>query len=103
MDYVRLFHQHDDPTNWERPPGFDDKEASARFLSFTGVLSSVLGMSLRSETGSLIQDASFHSQLFVPVGQGVEACVRFSNFGNMATVSDEQSLDTRLLEVIISL
>ena len=86
MDYMDLLQRHDDPKHWEYPPGFDDIAASARFDKCADALSIAIGSPLRSETGSAIQDASFHSQIFASVGDDRYAMIRFSNFGDMVSV-----------------
>jgi hypothetical protein len=86
MDYAKLLQQHDDPKHWEYPPGFDYNAATRRFAKCAEALAVALGIPVKSETGSAIQDASFHSQVFVPVGDERYAMVRFSNFGDMVSV-----------------
>jgi hypothetical protein len=86
MDYTNLLQRHDDPKYWEYPPGFDYNAATTRFARCAEALSRALGVSLKSETGSYIQDASFHSQIFVPLGDERYAMTRFSNFGDMVSV-----------------
>lgn len=80
MDYAGLLTQHDHPTAWEYPPGFDHKAAIARFTRFVADMSAALGQRVSSETGDHIQDASFHSQAFLPLAGGVQGLIRFSNF-----------------------
>ena len=88
MDYMQLLREHDDPTHWEYPPGFDYRAAKARFGKFAGELSAALGVFLEIEAGNSIQDASFHSQVFLPPADGPEVSIRFSNFGDMVTVGE---------------
>lgn len=103
MDFTELLQRHDDPKHWEHPPGFDYKTAERRFAKFTEALSSAVGVPLKSETGSLIQDASFHSQIFLPLREERYALIRFSNFGDMATVSADEPVPAALLETVIEL
>jgi hypothetical protein len=86
MDYTKLLQQHDDAKNWEYPLGFDYHAATTRFAKCAEALSTALGIPGKSETGSAIQDASFHSQIFVPLTDERYAMVRFSNFGDMVSV-----------------
>lgn len=103
MDFTALLQQHDDPSRWESPRAFDRVAAAGRFARFSETLSSALAVPLKSETGSAIQDASFHSQIFLPLGDERHAVVRFSNFGNMATISEEEPLPAQLLETVVEL
>src|SRR5262245_45341559 len=106
MNYQRLFAKHDHPTQWEYPPDFDYNSATARFAEFVVALSTILGSELQSETGSRIQDASFHSQVFLPIPDGQHALVRFSNFGDMVTVgtvSDDKLVPESILELVTQL
>jgi hypothetical protein len=103
MDYNRLLLQHDDPTRWEYPPGFDYAAASAKFAQFTAELAGELGITLKAETGLHIQDASFHSQLYLPLPGDRYVLIRFSNFGDMATVSDDEAVPKALTELVAKL
>src|ERR1700722_9270821 len=84
VDYQKLFERLDDPVRWEYPLEFDYQDAVRRFRAFTDELEKTLGIPLVAETESLIQDASFHSQILVD-----NAWVRFSNFGNLVAISNE--------------
>ena len=86
MDYMELLQRYDDPRHWEYPPAFDYNAATGRFAKCAEALSTALGLSLKSETGSYIQDASFHSQIYVPIKDECHAMIRFSNFGDMVSV-----------------
>ena len=103
MDYARLLAQHDHPTHWEYPPGFDYKAATARFGRFVADLSAALGAAVPSETGTHIQDASFHSQAFLPLPGGRRGLIRFSNFGDMATVGDGEPVPEQVMCVVLEL
>src|SRR5262249_41171153 len=103
VDYLDLLRQHDDPQRWEHPVGFDYDAASRRFAKFRDALSALLNMPLTSETGSYIQDASFHSQIYVPLDSERYALIRFSNFGDMATVSEDESVREEMKRAIIDL
>jgi hypothetical protein len=60
----------------------------------------VLGAAPRVETGSHIQDASFHSHVCLPVGNGHFALIRFSNFGDLVTVSDDELVPEMTMRVV---
>ena len=103
MDYWQLLREHDDPICWEYPSGFDYGLATAKFEVFSKERSLSLGLPLKTETGSHIQDASFHSQIYVPQADDRYAQVRFSNFGNMVSVFDvfeDQPVTENMLEII---
>lgn len=103
MDYLELLRRHDHPTHWEYPPGFDYRTATERFARFVEELSARLGVALRAETGSHIQDASFHSQVFVPLPRDRHALIRFSNFGDMATISDDEPVPEPTMAAVVEL
>ena len=106
-DYAALLEQHDDPGNWEAPPGFDPDRAVARFNAFVRELEALLGERLASETEGWIQDASFHSQVFlpasiraVPAGPSEVTPLRFSRFGDMVASGAERDLKPEALSQI---
>ncbi|MCA9108285.1 MAG: hypothetical protein KDA83_22975, partial [Planctomycetales bacterium] len=61
---------HDDPVNWEYPPGFDYDAEQKRFLEYANAFGTTLHLNPKAETGICIQDASFHSQLMFAVDGG---------------------------------
>mgnify|MGYP001035425781 CR=1 FL=1 len=101
MDYAQLLAQHDHPIYWECPPGFDHEAAIARFARFLAALSAVLGESIPSETGCHIQDASFHSQAFLPLASGQRGLIRFSDFGDMATICDDVPIPEPTMKAVL--
>jgi hypothetical protein len=103
VEYLNLLRQHDDPRRWEYPTGFDYDAATRRFAKFTEALSALLKVTLKSESGSYIQDASFHSQIYVPLDSERYTLIRFSNFGNMATVSEDEPVSEELMRAIVEL
>ncbi len=103
MDYAKLLARHDHPTQWEYPPGFDYNAATSRFAEFVAGLSEVLGSAPLAETGVHIQDASFHSQVFLPLPGGRHGLIRFSNFGDMATVSDDEPVPEPTMALVTEL
>jgi hypothetical protein len=103
MDYLDLLRRHDHSTQWEYPPGFDYLAATGRFARFVEELCAKLGVALRSETGARIQDASFHSQVFLPLPGDQHALIRFSNFGDMAAISDDEPVAEPTMAAVVGL
>lgn len=103
MDYVELLQRFDDPQRWEYPKGFDYDAATGRFAIFADALSSALGQPLRTESERYIQDASFHSQIYLPLDKERFALIRFSNFGDMVTVSEDEPIPNEVKEMVIDL
>jgi hypothetical protein len=102
-DYTSLLKVHDDPRNAEWPPGFDLSAAETKFTKMAKEIVAAFPGS-HFETGTAIQDASFHGQIFVALA-GDFASLRVSNFGSLATVTDEDDcLDavsrSRLLDTL---
>jgi hypothetical protein len=87
-----MLKHYDDPDHWEYPSDFYYDQEIARYHTFVAQLCAALRMDLRSETGNLIQDASFHSQLFLPGKEGKPVALRFSNFGQMVSVYEEENV-----------
>ncbi len=101
-DYLQLLKSHDDAEYVESPPGFDYDVAEAQFSVMANEVVSAFPGS-RFETGTEIQDASFHGQIYVAL-EGRIALVRVSNFGNFVTFVDDDACLTsaaadRLLNV----
>jgi hypothetical protein len=90
-----LLEQHDDANHWERPSNFDWPKESADFSSFLRELESKVGRNFEYETGSRIQDASFHSQIVLPGG-----LLRFSNFGRMIAFTPDNEVPAEIRLVI---
>jgi hypothetical protein len=106
-DYLPVLQAHDDPVYWEVPPGFDWEAAEQHFLAFAHELEQTLGVSCLIEAGALIQDASFLGQIMLPeplVGKastsGAPVLLRVSNWGQMATLTNEEALEPAVLEQI---
>ena len=90
----------DDPIHWEYPPRFAHRESVVRFRAVARDLSNELGVELRMETETQIQDASFHSQIYLPGGWFGHHLIRFSNFGDMVSINEDDGLPPDLLERI---
>ncbi|MEO0328817.1 MAG: hypothetical protein AAF217_09490 [Pseudomonadota bacterium] len=97
MKIESLLELHDDETRWEAPANFDYAEARTRFAEFVDVLEAVFETSFQSETGLNIQDASFHSQIFFDSGLTRCHLIRFSNFGDMVAIADDDEIPLSLL------
>ena len=95
---LALFRKHDDPVRWECPRDFERHRAIARFRGFAAALDAAAGSAHDIETGSQIQDASFHSQ--IALGSG---WLRFSNFGDMVSITPDYELDDATLALVSSL
>ena len=100
MNYTNLLNKHDHPKNWEYPPGFDYKSAQAKFAKFSNELKEAIDSSMKTETGSYIQDASFHSQIFLPLPDGGQTVIRFSNFGDMVTFSEDDVIPDAMTQIL---
>src|SRR6266446_5652348 len=86
MDYMQLLLQHDDPVSWMEPADFDQDVAEERVREFVHELSTILGIFVKAETGELLQDAIYHSEAFLPVGEDRQPSIRFSRFDALATL-----------------
>jgi len=103
VNYLELLQRFDDPRCWEYPDGFDYDAAALRFATFADALSIAFGQPLKTESGSDIQDASFHSQIYLLLGGVRFALIRFSNFGDMVTVSEDEPIPHEVKEMVIDL
>jgi hypothetical protein len=90
-----LFQKHDDPTRWEYPVGFDYERATQKFREFAAAFDAETGTPHATETGSHIQDASFHSQINLGTGW-----IRFSNFGDMVSITPDREIDYATVAII---
>jgi len=101
--YTDLLRRYDDPVRWEYPAGFDHAQAVQRFQRFAKELAQLWGKQVKNETEVEIQDASFHSQILIPVRDGEFVVARFSNFGDMATFAEEVVVPDDLRQVLLAL
>ena len=101
--YDDLLRRFDDAGRWEYPAGFDYARAVQRFKRIAEELASRWDKPLTVETESHIQDASFHSQIMVPVRDGEFVLVRFSSFGDMATFAEEVAIPDDLRGTLLEL
>lgn len=104
---LQLLRAIDDPRHWEFPAGFDYDAAARRFRAFADELARACALPRGAEAGASIQDATFHDQIILhgPVLRREPAprdtvLLRVSNWGDLATVSDEAALDPAALERI---
>jgi hypothetical protein len=98
-----LLKEHDDPVNWEWPDGFDYKQATAKFAAFVELLGVEFDAKLTPETGVQIQDASFHSQVFVSPAGSDRFVIRFSNFGEMVAIHDDANVDSEVFKKLVKM
>ncbi|MES2823475.1 MAG: hypothetical protein V4732_07730 [Pseudomonadota bacterium] len=94
--YLAILKAYDDPACWEYPEEFSYQEQQQKFFSAKGLLQNVLRRKLNFETGSQIQDASYHSCIHLDVellkSSEKQSQLRFSNFGNMISFVNENSI-----------
>lgn len=90
-----LLERHDDPDHWEYQRDFDWQTESRDFAAFVRDLEARLGRRFDVETGSRIQDASFHSQILLPGG-----LLRFSDFGRMIAVTPDSEVPEDVMAAI---
>jgi hypothetical protein len=95
-EYYSILRKFDDPVRWENPEDFDYEKEQQNFFVAKDHLQCVLRQKLDFETGSHIQDASYHSMIKIS-GQLLKnpedyAQVRFSNFGKMISFVNENCI-----------
>ena len=99
-DYYSILSRFDDPVRWEAPEGFDYDHEQKAFYTAKNQLQSVLRQKLTFETGSHIQDASYHSMIKLSGGLLKKhedyAQIRFSNFGKMFSFVNEDCIKERV-------
>ena len=101
MNYEELLRQHDDTVNWEWPPNFDFEAAERDFYALVAALEEQLGIKLEAVSGVHVQDASFRGQ--VEIRQHAEtALLRCSNFGQMASIANEDALPPSIVSTVKS-
>ncbi|MEZ5384873.1 MAG: hypothetical protein R3F13_05105 [Prosthecobacter sp.] len=88
QDYLQLFQEYDHAWRCEFPPSFDLIAAEERFTLLAKELVTAYP-GTKFETGSTIQDASFHGQVFLAF-EGLTILIRASNFGRFITFFDEE-------------
>ena len=95
---LELFHKYNDPRRWEYPEKYDYLGAISQFSRFVKALDVATGHPHKVETGSHIQDASFHSEVYINTGW-----LRFSNFGNMVSITPDHEVDSATVTTILRL
>jgi hypothetical protein len=105
--YLQILQSYDDPDRWETPAEFNYYASRNRFLALAKAVQERLKIVCRVETDSLIQDASFIGQIMFPEEvllpreqNDYGGMIRVSNFGNMATVTDERLFPAPMLSAI---
>lgn len=92
-EYLALLQRVDDPVGGEFPLGYDKRGAVEKFGALVALLQARLGCLLEEE--HYIQDAAHHGAAYLPydlLTEEYRISVRASNFGNMATLWDEESV-----------
>lgn len=95
---LRYFESQNDPESWGYPSNFDYQGQSERAKRFHEQLSDLLESKFCYESGANIQDASFHSQIYLNGG-----LLRFSNFGDMVAITPEHDVDDQVVSAIETL
>jgi len=93
-----LLQDLDDPIRAEAPAHWDRRAAEATFVALARALEQRLGYPCAYETGSSIQDASFHGQIRLPREVLTDEYIvqlRASNFGHLATIYDDDTVVER--------
>ncbi|MCC6820905.1 MAG: hypothetical protein V9H26_10925 [Verrucomicrobiota bacterium] len=89
-NFLEILKSFDDSEHAEYPVGFVHEAAWSKFEKLAQEVCPQYPGS-EFETGLRIQDASFHGQIMLKVRGGI-AVIRASNFGNLITILDEDSL-----------
>jgi hypothetical protein len=97
-DTLRVLQAADHEGQWERPDGFDHQGAIRRFDAFLADLEQRLGRHMRADTGSSLQDCSFHAEVFFDGG-----LLRFSNFGNLAAFTPDHAVRSDVVDLVSEL
>ena len=121
---IKIFEANDDPINWEYPKDYEYDKSIKKFKEFVNEIQVKFKEIIEFETESHIQDASYHSELYLPSSvlsvpsvetrkqniMGKErdvqlrhGVIRFSNFGNMVTIYEEEDIKKEYLDYIFTL
>jgi hypothetical protein len=103
VSLIALLEQLDDREHLELPADFYYERANERFEAFFRALEVELGARLQSESGLMIQDASFHAMVRLPTGAERNDWLRFSNFGGIVSVYEDHNVPAELLERVVAL
>lgn len=100
---LSLLEELDESGSIEEPNGYDHEAAVTKFEAFVRDFEREIGKAARVETRAFIQDASFHSQL-LPLFEGNDAhWLRFSRFGEMVSIYQDDGVPPSLLRQIVAL
>ncbi len=101
-EYMGILRQHDQSQDPEFPDGFVKQgvyqECVCKFNCFKRSLGNVMQRELYATPQEHMQDCSFHAELHLPAEVLIDPkenwlyCLRFSNFGQMVELSDEESV-----------
>lgn len=95
---LRVLEAADRQGQWEQPDGFDHQAALHRFNGFLAELEQRLGGRLQADTGSSLQDCSFHAEVFFEGG-----LLRLSNFGNLAAFTPDHTVSSDVVDSVSEL
>lgn len=96
MDYQALLHRHDHEIYGEFPPGVDWRNVLQRMQRCVEELAAVLGVDLEPDWSA--QDANFWCEMWLPLESGEMALIRFSSFGDMVAVIEDDTVPNRVLD-----
>jgi hypothetical protein len=87
---------------------FNYLKALLKFISFLSKIQDALQSRVIFQTGYRIQDASYHSEISLPDSaliskKDCSAGIIFSNFGDMVTIINEESIKSDNLKLILDL
>jgi hypothetical protein len=100
MNIMQLLDKNDDPIQWMEPDDFDREAARVRLMQIVADLATVLDLPPQVVTGERLQDAIFHSEVFISSNESNTSAIRFSCFGDMVTIIDPEKLSAALLREI---
>lgn len=92
-----ILHKYDDTPDLTQA---NDNDQSDKFYTFLEKLKDHTQKDYEYESGDLIQDANFHSLIFV--GEKRHQLI-FSNYGNLMSISNEEDVDPNTLNRIKTL
>jgi hypothetical protein len=95
---LEILRTHDDPMRWEAPHGFNRSAALREFREFVTHLQELADHTFDYECGSSLDEASFHSEIFLPGGS-----LRFSNFGRMVAFTEGHDIPSALVRLVSEL
>jgi hypothetical protein len=89
MDYQTLLLRHD------RPPHFDWRKTRPRIERCIATIEAIFGTQFDPEWGA--QDADYCCEMYLPLEADERVLIRFSAFGEMVSVSEEEPVPEDVL------